>query len=780
MLKRVCRISRLAVQEKRASGLVRDERLRRLVQRAHAVLDDCARTELCNTLNGISKLRYHPGKAFLDQSRDRAMLIMDTFVSQSFSNVINAYARLKYDPGPAFRERFIEESRKHLPSFRTMEFAGLLNGYGWLGLRPPDDYMQQLTSIIYKGLAEYRPQEIANVVNGFVKMGNFHPGDDFLQALAQDATPKLDKFANQDLCCVINAFGHFRFQPSEAFLRAFTPTVVKRMPSFNGQDFGNVINAYAKLDLDPSKYDASFFPSYCRYSVDKLSYDFNPQELSLVINGLAKFAPSMHMPDSYLDAFTQATLSQGRLKPFIPQALSVMLHAYGRFTYCPCEPFLRQVLAFISDHVGDFTTQGLAISVNGLAKMRYHPGSAFVETIMAAAMTKSEHIDWQNMSNLLNACVVFKHTPRPEFWEELHDVVARQADGTGIFEVASALYCFAALDGPGPDTTLPLLLERACVLIEQVLREDPTQHEMVDQETGGAYRQLYQTYRYLYLLHNNKGVKAPLRERFGVLTKRLWEFIAPRIKTAVITSPFQVEVEEHGLKPLGLVYETEVLDGPFTLDFVVRGVAPGVLPVVIEVDGPSHFFVNRESEPTGTSEFKYRLLEAHRVNWQGVLQITAADWSSKTAGMRAELMVRKFTEAGVDIRNYMRDGAVLATIKDGSGRGGQERRAMPRKEESTQDRRHHMPAVRKPHADLLVVEAKVPSHAKPPFATDEVTEEMLSGLLVPDLKALCRVAGLKVSGRKSELVTRLLSAESSEWVVALRDSARSSKPSPKK
>jgi hypothetical protein len=35
----------------------------------------------------------------------------------------------------------------------------------------------------------------------------------------------------------------------------------------------------------------------------------------------------------------------------------------------------------------------------------------------------------------------------------------------------------------------------------------------------------------------------------------------------------------------------------------------GLLPIAVEVDGPYHFLVNRERQPTGTARFKHRLLD---------------------------------------------------------------------------------------------------------------------------------------------------------------------------
>lgn len=768
------RLSKAAVKDRRLLPMIRNSPgLRGLVERSYVLIDTCRRTELCNILNGISKLRYPLDKSWLDKARDRAMRIMVTFDSQSFSNTVNAFGRLAYQPGDAFWDRFFNLSQPQLPTFNSLEMASLCNGFGWLGVVPPQDYLQTVLDQVHERMPHLKPQEFANVLNGLNKM-RVHPGEEFLQHFVGNSTGVLPRFTNQDLSCVVNAFGHMGFWPGEEFMRVFTDCVMQKMPTFNSQDFGNVINAYAKLcppwtasGWDPCQHRPEFFERFLHYSSGKLD-TFNAQELANTINALAKFSGSVDMPDTYLAELTRAAiLPNGQLKNFIPQAYAMMIHGYGKFSYYPGQAFtlmaLEKVLRVVLEKPLSFTPQGLALILNGLANFKFHPGSFFLETLTAALMSRSDKLDWQNMSNMLNAFVVFRHRPEDDFWQSLHDIVARHAGSANTFEVAAVLYCFAAMDGPGPPSTLPLLLERACNLMEEIMQLTLEEHQLVDSETGGAYRQLYQTYRYLFLLYRGRAVSPELRERFGSLAKRLWEFVQPKLKTSIRTSEFQKEVEDMALRPLGMDFEDEVMDGPFMLDFVVHPQVAGVLPVVIEVDGPSHFYVNREEEPTGTSEFKYRLLEAHRKNWAGLVCINGIEWYRsgirKNPEMCIDLLRAKFAEAGIDINDYLPQ--QQHDTQGGPTLGARRRvvrKAAAAAAPSAAGETSGDADVR--HAD----DDHAPAASTP---ADADLAELLQSLLLNDLKALCEKAGLKKSGRKQELVTRLLEVEASSWMIAL-------------
>jgi hypothetical protein len=105
------------------------------------------------------------------------------------------------------------------------------------------------------------------------------------------------------------------------------------------------------------------------------------------------------------------------------------------------------------------------------------------------------------------------------------------------------------------------------------------------------------------------------------------------------------------VQELGQRCEMEVEDGPYTLDTVIYP-DDGGLPIVLEVDGPSHFFRNHQDEPTGSTIFKHRLLAARRDRWRGVVSVSSAEWEQAAetkdpkGGQRA-LIIEKLQAVGL-------------------------------------------------------------------------------------------------------------------------------------
>lgn len=103
---------------------------------------------------------------------------------------------------------------------------------------------------------------------------------------------------------------------------------------------------------------------------------------------------------------------------------------------------------------------------------------------------------------------------------------------------------------------------------------------------------------------------------------------------------------------------TEVDDGVYVQDIVLmpkRGSSgstdpslPAPLPVIVEVDGPPHFFNNMPRCSRGDHKLKKRILHAQTGhNNGGVVSVTWWEWVSRTRTQRTRMMVRKMVEVGV-------------------------------------------------------------------------------------------------------------------------------------
>ena len=222
------------------------------------------------------------------------------------------------------------------------------------------------------------------------------------------------------------------------------------------------------------------------------------------------------------------------------------------------------------------------------------------------------------------------------------------------------------------------LVKRACeemVRTRGRARERARKREM-DLETESGLRQLHQAYLYLECLRREQGGReegvsssekegdvvagvslAGLRQ-FGALIGEVWDESSHLISVRIRTSAFQKDVQETA-EGLGLCCLPEARDGPFTLDMVVVPAPAGeweggkegeeALPLVVEVDGPTHYLVNAPERMTGTSRLKHRLLAAQRHRWAGVVSVSLLEWSQGgyNSSKKRNILLKTFQEAGI-------------------------------------------------------------------------------------------------------------------------------------
>jgi hypothetical protein len=81
----------------------------------------------------------------------------------------------------------------------------------------------------------------------------------------------------------------------------------------------------------------------------------------------------------------------------------------------------------------------------------------------------------------------------------------------------------------------------------------------------------------------------------------------------------------------------------------------GLAPIAVEVEGPSDFFVNRTTEPTGMTVFKRRRLDlgVQRGELGGWLSVPHWEWDSRKGGAGKRNLLRELLKAkGLEIGSY--------------------------------------------------------------------------------------------------------------------------------
>lgn len=113
-------------------------------------------------------------------------------------------------------------------------------------------------------------------------------------------------------------------------------------------------------------------------------------------------------------------------------------------------------------------------------------------------------------------------------------------------------------------------------------------------------------------------------------------------------------------------------DDGYVLDIVVKPSQPGLLPVVLEVDGPHHFFRNEPRCPMGFTRFKHNMLTACKRQWAAVASVSQLEWMGcKDSAAKADLLRAKLKGSSVSLpparpppaAAQAREAAVAAALK---------------------------------------------------------------------------------------------------------------------
>ena len=111
---------------------------------------------------------------------------------------------------------------------------------------------------------------------------------------------------------------------------------------------------------------------------------------------------------------------------------------------------------------------------------------------------------------------------------------------------------------------------------------------------------------------------------------------------------------------LGMAWKCPNSSTTFLLSLCVHTQTQGAeLPVVIEVDGPTHQQRNDPTRTTGATSFKHRLLSSQRHRWAAVVSVSLTEWEPLgfSARRKQAFLEARLREAGVGNLDAYRFGA---------------------------------------------------------------------------------------------------------------------------
>ena len=623
---------------------------------------------LSMVINGMSKILYRPSPEVLSTVEALTLGLMETCNTQELANILNGFGKLDHVPSPTYLAQFEALSLPKLAQFQPQELSMTFNAMSRIGYRPSDAYLQAFETAVVNALPQFKSQESAMTINAFTKMTDYMPSPAFFAEVERCVIKKVGQHRAQEVANTIHGLGRLGYNPSPAFVQAFAEQAMVLMDKMKTQEMGNLINGFSKMAYRPAP---AFFNRFMDVSQPMLP-QFTTQEVSNAVNGLMRLGCK---PDEeYLRATVQVAVRH--LPEYKEQELACLFHAYGRMLFFPGPAFIQAYEAEFSRRVPQgLNSQALAMTLNAFNRLNWKPNPRLLVDMEKSLerATCEGLIFGAELAQAVNGLANLNHTPGRSFLAAFKNVILEQKNFVDLSTIAVILWSLSALDPPRMKGFYTEMVEVACRRLEgeppealpaSFAGERSSMYYSAFNEVvptiGGesleppmvmCVRQLLQTCRYLTMLSNP--IDHGLFRRFAALLGAKWAELQ-REKYEVHTSYFHRDVLAVVTKSLGLRCDIEVEDEAYTLDMVIYP-EDGGLPVVVEADGPHHFFRNQPEEAMGFTVFKHRLLEGKADRWRAVVSVPQAEWQrakeTDPRRGRTALLLKKLKAAGLDLHD---------------------------------------------------------------------------------------------------------------------------------
>ncbi|KAK2080103.1 hypothetical protein QBZ16_002499 [Prototheca wickerhamii] len=322
-------------------------------------------------------------------------------------------------------------------------------------------------------------RNISNTLWSLAKM-NHHPGDEFLQAYAEENAAKAAEGNAQNTANTLWAFATLGYNPGEAVLRALSTAVLAKVGEFTAQNISNtlgtpgpeVVTALARETVAKL---ATFVPqamSNSLWALSKLELlrdlaaaalrrlpEFSPQNLSNTLWGLAKLGVY------HRDLFEAGVQHAMRiLHTLQPQTVANTLWAFAALDVCPDPAFVRAVTPCVARQIGEFSPQNLSNTAWALATLKEHAAlrdlwcPIIVEVIAEThrrLVSGDERVlsafSRQHLSNTLWALATLEYDPGKAVMAALGAAQATRVPTCIPQEMANSVWAFARLGAHSPE-----------------------------------------------------------------------------------------------------------------------------------------------------------------------------------------------------------------------------------------------------------------------------------------------------------------------------------------
>ncbi len=365
------------------------------------------------------------------------------------------------------------------------------------------------------------------------------------------------------------------------------------------------------------------------------------------------------------DRLAQRTVSAGPRAPHLPP-----LHTDRAFLL---------LLERTRDLLRELSPGHCASIVGNMAKLRYRPDDDFLATVLASCRARADLQSFGQAARLASGLARLDYDFQDQELAKLaglmHDRMVSMDLSTLHPESLSmglwALSVLGALQHPDRNDLRERLVGAAISRLSAAHEEatapghgqGPVLSEGKAKNLVRICRQLRTSLLFLPPSPPHDDDIPSAQEELGLRVEQVWLDLGAWLDP-VRPSRLQMEVETT-LRLGGAQFAVEWEDGVVTVDIALhpRPPPPGPQekngglktylkrPVALEVDGPSHFFVNQPQRPTGDTKIKHQALHM-RNQWSAVISLPHFEWP-KHEKQRLPLIQRKLAGTGLEPRDFL-------------------------------------------------------------------------------------------------------------------------------
>eukprot|EP00899_Mesostigma_viride_P019703 jgi/Mesvir1/27734/Mv07429-RA.1 len=531
------------------------------------------------------------------------------FTAQGISNIMWAFASTGKGRPELYATVESEVMRRSLAEFTPQGLSNLVWSFATAGMKASQLFAAVDKEVLARGLQGFNPQETTNLVWAFATAGEGSVR--LFAAIEADVVIKdLGEFTEQGLSNLVWAFATADKGGRKLFLTVERVVIRRGLAGFRPQGLSNLVWAFATAEQDTPRLFA-----VVEAEVESRGLgEFNQQEIS---NLVWAFATSRQGTAALFSTIEEEVAERG-LAGFKEQGVSNLAWSFasaekeGAILF----PLIEQEVA--GRGLADFRPQHLSNVVWSFATAGRAPAELFAAVEAESLGRGLEMFNSQQVSNLLWAfATAGQGTPElysaAEGWVETRALRGRHLGdaekGQGVIE---RLY-MAAEEGIAEWVKEGVVAQNAANMLWALAAagraDSPAGRALLVAwakltwpSDGDFWLHLSQVCQYILACVDPRD---HARDRYCAALLQKWQGTPTKDKKqpGPSSSDFHVEVSRV-LQDMGIDHENEAsyFNGLLYIDILVNGI------VAVEVDGPSHFYLD-SGATTAATQFKWRLLE---------------------------------------------------------------------------------------------------------------------------------------------------------------------------